>query len=156
MNFTATIIGQILTFAVLVWFIGKVLWNPMLDMLEQRKQRIADGLAAADRGKKEKELAEQRASELLKEAKVQAAEVINKAEKRGSEIVDEAKSDAKAEGERLLVAARAEIDKEANQAREDLRRQVASLAMAGAQQILAREVDAGAHSKMLDDLAAQL
>ena len=156
MNFTATIIGQIATFAVLVWFIGKVLWNPMLNMLEERKKRIADGLAAAERGKKEQELAEKHAAGVLKEAKVQAAEVIARAEKRGSEIVDEAKSDARTEGERIIVAARAEIDKEVNQAREELRTQVATLAVAGAEKILSKEVDAVAHSKMLDELAAQL
>jgi len=156
MNFTATIIGQILVFAVLVWFIKAFLWQPMLKMLDERKKRVADGLAAAERGQKEQELAEKRAAELLKEAKVQAQEVINRAEKRGSEIVDEAKGDAKVEGERLLTAAQAEINKEMNRAREELRSQVAALVVAGAEQILAKEVDAKAHSRMLNDLATQL
>ena len=156
MNFTATIIGQILVFAVLVWFIKAFLWQPMLNMLDERKKRIADGLAAAERGQKEQELAEKRATELLKEAKAQAQEVINRAEKRGSEIVDEAKGEAKVEGERLLTAAKAEIDKEMNRAREELRTQVAILVVAGAEQILSKEVDAKAHSKMLNQLATQL
>ena len=156
MNFTATIIGQILVFAVLVWFIKAFLWQPMLNMLDERKKRIADGLAAAERGQKEQELAESRAVELLKEAKAQAQEVINRAEKRGSEIVDEAKGDAKIEGERLLTAAKAEIDKEINRAREQLRSQVATLVVAGAAQILGKEVDAKAHTKMLNKLATQL
>lgn len=156
MNFTATIIGQILVFAVLVWFIKAFLWQPMLSMLDERKKRIADGLAAAERGQKEHELAEKRATELLKEAKAQAQEVINRAEKRGSEIVDEAKSDAKVEGERLLTAAKAEIDKEMNRAREELRSQVAALVVSGAERILSKEVDAKAHSKMLNKLATQL
>ncbi|MFC1664233.1 F0F1 ATP synthase subunit B [Pseudomonadota bacterium] len=156
MNLTATIFGQIVVFAVLVWFIKAFLWKPMLNMLDERKKSIADGLAAAERGQKEQELSQHRAAELLKEAKVQAQEVINRAEKRGSEIVDEAKNDAKAEGERLLTAAKAEIDKEINRAREELRSQVATLVVAGAEQILNKEVDAKAHSNMLDQLATQL
>jgi F-type H+-transporting ATPase subunit b len=155
-NFTATIIGQILTFAVLVWFIKAFLWQPILNALSERQKKIADGLAAAERGQKEQAAGEERAAELVQDAKVQATEIINRAEKRGNEIVEEAKSDAKVEGERIVQAARAEIEKEVNQAKEQLRGQVATLAVAGAEQILAREVDVAAHSKMLDELATQL
>lgn len=156
MNFTATIIGQILTFAVLVWFIKGVLWQPMLNVLEDRRKRIADGLEAAERGQRELAESEERATELIQEAKTQAAEIISKAEKRGNEIVEEAKGDARVEGERILAAARSEIDLEIRRARDELRGQVAALAVNGAERILAREIDPSAHAGMLDELAAQL
>lgn len=156
MNVTATLIGQMLTFAVLVWFIRGVLWDPMLRMLEERKKRIADGLAAADRGLKEKELGEKRAMELIHEARDKAAEVIALAQKRAAEIIEEAKEAGRAEGERMVAGARAEIEQAANRARETLRQEVISLALKGAEQILAREVDATQHRAMLDKLAAEL
>lgn len=156
MNVTATLIGQMLTFAVLVWFIRGVLWDPMLRMLEERKKRIADGLAAADRGLKEKELGEKRAMEVIHEARDKAAEVIALAQKRAAEIIEEAKEAGRAEGERMVAGARAEIEQEANRARETLRQDVINLALKGAEQILAREVDATQHRAMLDKLAAEL
>ncbi len=156
MNITATLIGQMLTFAVLIWFIKAVLWEPMLNMLEDRKQRIADGLAAAERGQHEQELAEERAKDALREAKQQAAEVLVKAERRAGEIVDEAKETAREEGDRIKVAAQAEIDQEVNRARETLRKEVSKVALQGAEKILGKEIDAAAHSKVLDDLVAQI
>ena len=156
MNITATLIGQILTFAVLVWFVKAVLWEPMVNMLEDRKRRIADGLAAAERGKHEQELAEDRARGALEEAKQKAAEIIESAKRRSDEMVEQAKGDAKAEGERIKTAARAEIEQELNKARESLRGQVATLAVAGAEKILRREVDQQAHRQTLDELAAQI
>ncbi|GAB6039952.1 F0F1 ATP synthase subunit B [Endothiovibrio diazotrophicus] len=156
MNVTATLIGQMLTFGVLVWFIWKFLWDPMTTMLEDRKKRIADGLAAAERGVHEQQMAEAKAKEVLKEAKQQAAEIIAQAQKRHSEIVDGAKEDARAEGERLLEAARAEIDQEANRAREALRSEVVKLAVAGAGKVIGREIDAKAHADLLDELVAQI
>jgi len=155
-NITATLIGQMLTFAVLIWFIKAVLWEPMLNMLEDRKQRIADGLAAAERGQHEQELAEERAKDALREAKQQAAEVLVKAERRAGEIVDEAKETAREEGDRIKVAAQAEIDQEVNRARETLRKEVSKVALQGAEKILGKEIDAAAHSKVLDDLVAQI
>ncbi len=156
MNITLSLLGQILAFAVLVWFIKAVLWEPMLHMMEARKKRIADGLEAAERGVHEKELAEQRARERLHEAKLEAAEILNQAQKRAGEIVDEAKTHAHDEGERILSAARAEIDQEINRAKEQLRHQVAALALKGAERVLEREIDAQAHGKVLDELAAQI
>lgn len=156
MNFTATLISQIITFGVLVWFVQRFLWGPLTNMMEERKKRIADGLAAAERGKHEKDLAEQRAKEFLKEAKAQSAEVVAQAQKRATEIVEEAKGDARAEGERLLAAARAEIEREVNQAREHLREQVAVLAVAGAEKILQREINADAHKDIVHALAEQI
>ena len=151
-----TLLGQILTFAVLVWFVKRFLWGPLTQLMEDRKTRIADGLAAAERGKHEQELAEQRAREVLHEAKQQAAEIISRAERRATEIVEESKTEAREEGERLLTAARAEIDQEVNRVREELRRQVAAVALAGASRVLEREIDEQAHSRLLDELAAQI
>lgn len=156
MNITATLIGQMLTFMVLIWFIKAVLWEPMLNMLEDRKQRIADGLAAAERGQHEQTLAEERAKDSLKEAKQLAAEVLAKAERRAGEIVDEAKETAREEGDRIKIAAQAEIDQEVNRARETLRKEVSNVALQGAEKILGKEIDAAAHSKVLDDLVAQI
>ncbi len=156
MNFTATLIAQIITFGVLVWFVQRFLWGPLTNMMDERKKRIADGLAQAERGKHEQALAEQRAKEFLKEAKVQAAEVVALAQRRAGEVFEEAKVDARAEGERLLVAARAEIDRERNQAREQLREQVAYLALAGAEKILQREINADAHKDIVQRLAQQI
>ena len=152
----ATLVGQLMTFAVLVWFINRFLWDPITGMLENRTKRIADGLAAAEKGRHELELAEKRAVEYIKKAKEQANEIISQAQKRASEIVEEAKEDARGEGERLLVAARAEIGQEMQQAREQLKGEVAGLAVTGAEQILLREVDQATHKDILDKLSAQL
>ena len=156
MSITATLIGQIITFAILVWFIGKYLWGPMTQMMEDRKKRIADGLAAAERGKHEQELAEQKAKEYLKEAKEQAAEILAQAQKRSAEIIEEAKIDAKAEGERLITAANAEIEQEINRAREVLRAQVVDITVAAAGKILNKEIDSKAHGTLLKDVVGQI
>jgi F-type H+-transporting ATPase subunit b len=155
-NVTATLIGQVLVFALLIWFIKTVLWGPMVRMMEARKKRIADGLAAAERGQKEQEEAERRVKQQLDEAKQRASEIIGQAQRRANEIVEEAKTDAREEGERIKSAAQSDIDQEINRAREGLRKQVASIAIAGAEQILKREIDGKAHSAVLNDLAAQL
>ena len=156
MNINLTLIGQTLTFIVFVWFCMKFVWPPIMQALHDRKAKIADGLAAGERGQHEKELAQKRAKEVLQEAKGEAAEIIAQAQKRASEIVEEAKADARTEGERLKVAARAEIEQETNRAKEHLRGQVVSLAVAGAGKVLEREVDERAHSDMLDKLASQI
>ncbi|MGH8502991.1 MAG: F0F1 ATP synthase subunit B [Gammaproteobacteria bacterium] len=156
MNVTATLIGQIIVFAVLVWFVKAVLWGPMLQMMEARKKRIADGLAAAERGQQEQQQAELQFKQRLDEAKQKATELINQAQRRAGEIVEEAKSDARDEGERIKAAAQSDIEQEINRAREGLRKQVAAIAIAGAEQVLKKEIDPKAHSAVLDDLAAQL
>jgi F-type H+-transporting ATPase subunit b len=156
MNFNATLIGQTITFMVFVWFCMKFIWPPIMNALETRKKRIADGLAAAERGRHEQELAEERARHILHEAKDQAGEIINRAEKRASEIIDSAKGDARDEGARLLTAARAEIDQEVNRAKEELRSKVVSIAVAGAGRVLEREVDEAAHAELLSKLAAEI
>ena len=156
MNINATLIGQGIAFFLFVVFCMKYVWPPILHALEERKKKIADGLAAGEHGKQEQLLAEERAMELLREAKEQAGEIITRADKRASEIVDEAKQDAKAEGGRMLTAARAEIDQELNRVKEDLRGQVVSIALAGASKVLEREVDENAHAELLNKMAAEI
>ena len=156
MNFNATLIGQSITFIIFVWFCMKYIWPPVMHALEERKKKIADGLAAAEHGRHEQELAEERAKDILREAKNQAGEIISRADKRAAEIVEEAKGDAREEGARLLTAARAEIDQEVNRAREALRGKVVSIALAGAGKVLEREVDESAHGELLDKLAAEI
>lgn len=156
MNINLTLIAQLASFAVFVMFTMKYVWPPLVRAMEERKAKIADGLAAAERGAHEKELAEQRAKEKLHEAKQQSAEIVSRAEKRAVEIVEEAKGSAKIEGERLLTAAKAEIDKEANKARETLRIKVGELAVAGAEKILRKEINADAHKDIIESIASQV
>lgn len=156
MNINLTLFAQLISFSVFVGFTMKYIWPPMIKALDERKARIADGLAAAERGVHEKELAQQAALEKLHGAKQQSAEIVSRAEKRAAEIVDEAKDQARVEGERLLIAARAEIDQEANKAREALRTKVAELAVMGAEKILRKEINAEAHKDIVDSLAKQI
>ena len=156
MNITVTLFAQMIAFGLLIWFVNKVLWAPLSGMMNARQKRIADGLAAAEKGKHEQELAEKRAKDVLQDAKGQAAEIVAQAQKRSSEIVEEAKGTARDEGERILNAAKAEIGREANQAREQLRGQLASVAVVAAEKILNKEVDAAVHSDMLNELAAKI
>ena len=156
MNINLTLIGQSITFIVFVWFCLKFVWPPIMTALNERKAKIADGLAAAEKGKHDEELAKQRVVDTLKEAKEKAQEIISQAEKRASEIVEESKDNARAEGERILAAANAEIEQEVNRAREQLRGQVVTLAVAGAGKVLKREIDDKANDDLLKDLVAQL
>ena len=156
MNINLTLIGQSITFIFFVMFCMKFVWPPLVAALDERKAKIADGLAAAEKGKHDGELAKQRVLDTLKEAKVKAQEIINLAEKRASEIVEESKDTARVEGERILVAANAEIEQEMNRAREQLRGQVVSLAVAGAGKVLKREIDEKANEDLLKDLVSQL
>ena len=156
MNFNATLIGQMITFAIFVWFCMKYIWPPLIAALEERNARISEGLAAAQRGQQDLEEAEIKVKESLNEAKSQAQEIINQAQKRANEIVDEAKEGAREEADKIKVAATADIDQQVTAAREQLRKEVSSIALAGAEQILKREVDAKAHAAVLDDLVAQI
>jgi F-type H+-transporting ATPase subunit b len=156
MNINATLIGQAISFIFFVWFCMKFVWPPIMAALEERKKKIADGLAAAERGKHEQELAEQRAKEVISEAKQEASNIIAQAQKRASEIVEEAKETARTEGERIVSAANAEIEQEVNRAKEHLRGQVVSIAVAGAGKVLNREIDDKAHDDLLKDLVSQI
>ena len=156
MNLNLTMIGQAISFAIFVVFCMKYVWPPVITALREREKKIADGLQAAERASRDLELAQEKASSELKEAKHQAQEIIEQANRRAVQMVEEAKDAARAEGERLIVAAKAEIDQEKNRAKEELRAQVAVLAIAGAEKILETSVDAQAHSQMLAKLAAEL
>ena len=156
MNFNATLIGLMITFVIFVWFCMKYIWPPLMAALEERNARISDGLAAAERGKQDLEEAQEKVAESLNEAKTQAQEIINQAQKRANEIVDEAKDIARDEADKIKAAASADIDQQITSAREHLRKEVSSIALAGAEQILKREVDAKAHAKVLDELVAQI
>ena len=156
MNFNATLIGQMITFAIFVWFCMKYIWPPLIAALEERNARIAEGLAAAQRGQQDLEEAEVKVKESLDEAKSRAQEIINQAQKRANEIVDEAKESARDEADKIKAAASVDIDQQMTAAREQLRQEVSSIALAGAEQILKREVDAKAHADVLDDLVTQI
>jgi F-type H+-transporting ATPase subunit b len=156
MNFNATLIGQSISFIVFVWFCMKFVWPPIMTALVHRKEKIAEGLAAADRGKHEHELAQKKATQKLQEAKQQAAEIISRAEKRAADIIEEAKSEARGEGERMKAAAKAELEQEINRAKEVLRGQVVEIATAGAGRILKRELDKTANDALIKDLVAQI
>ena len=156
MSFNLTFIGQMIAFAVFVWLSMRYVWTPITKAMEDRQERIADGLSAADRANRDLELAQEKAEQELKQAKRQAAEIIEQANRRSAQLVDEAKQNARVEGERMLTQARAEVDREHNSAKEALRAELASLVIQGAEKILESSVDAKAHSEMLDKLSAQL
>ena len=156
MNFNATLIGQTITFIVFVWFCMKYIWPPLMAALDERNARISEGLAAAQRGQQDLEDAQVKVTDSLNDAKQQAQEIINQAQKRANEIVDEAKGAARDEADKIKISASADIDQQVNSAREELRKEVSSIALAGAEQILKREVDAKAHAAVLDELVAQI
>ncbi len=156
MNINLTLIAQLITFFVFVMFCMKFVWPPIMNALLERKAMIADGLAAAEKGQHEEELAKKRAVEILKEAKDKAQDIISQADKRASEIIEESKDTARVEAERIVTAANAEIEQQANRARETLRGQVVTLAVQGASKVLKKEIDAKANEDLLDDLVAQL
>ena len=156
MNINATLLGQMITFAVFVWFTMRFVWPLLMQAIEERQAKIADGLAAAEKGRHELELAEVRAKELLRERKQQAAEIVAHAQKRANEIIEEAKISARTESERILGSARAQISQDLQEARDKLQREVGQLAIAAAEQILMREVDAEAHQDLVNKLSVQL
>lgn len=156
MNINATLIGQTVAFIIFVWFCMKFVWPPLMNAIEERQKRIADGLADADRAVKDLELAQAKATDQLKEAKATANEIIEQANKRKAQIVEEAKAEADAEREKIIAQGKAEIEAERNRVKEDLRKQVASLAIAGAEKILERSIDEAAHSDIVNKLVAEI
>ena len=156
MNLNLTLIAQAVTFAVFIWFTVKFIWPWMLRKIEERQKTIADGLAAAEQGRRSLEVSARQADEAIKEARARAAEILAQAEKRSAQLIDEARQSAREEGDRELAAAKAEIQQEVTRAREELRDRVASLAVAGAEKILRREVDARAHGELLESIKRQL
>ena len=156
MSFNLTLIAQMLAFAAFILFTVKVVWPHLLRAIETRQKTIADGLAAGERGRQDLENAAKRTVTMMNEARQQVQDTLAQADKRGTQIIDEAKGAAKVEGDRLVSAAKAEIEQEVARAKEALREQVAALAIAGAEKILRREVDAKAHADLLAQLKQEL
>ena len=156
MNINFSLIAQAVAFALFIWFTVRFVWPPLLGAIEARQKQIADGLAAGEQGRKSLELSTRQAEEAVKEARSRAAEIVSQAEKRAAQLIEEAKGAAKDEGAREKAAAKAEIGQEVQRARELLREQVAALAVAGAEKILRREVDARSHAELLDGIKKQL
>ncbi|MES2859557.1 MAG: F0F1 ATP synthase subunit B [Pseudomonadota bacterium] len=151
-----TLLGQMITFGILIWFTVKFIWPPLMAAIEERQQKIAEGLAAADNAQKNLAQAQEKVNEELKAARSKANEIIDQAHQRANQLIDAAKADAVAEGSRQKALAESEIVAATNRAKEDLRAQVSVLAVSGAEKLLKREIDANAHKALIDDLAAQL
>jgi len=156
MQINATLIGQAIAFLILIAFTWKFVWPPLLNAIETRQKKIAEGLAAADRGQQDLENAKNEALAIVREAHGKATQIVDQAARRAGEMVEEARGTAAAEGERIVTAARAEVSTETARVRVELRAEVAQLAVAGASQLLKREVDAAAHAALLDDLAERI
>ena len=156
MNPNITLLGQMISFAILIWFTVKFIWPPLMGAIEERQRRIAEGLAAADRSQKDLAQAQDRVNEALREARTKANEIIEQAHARANQILDKAKEDAVAEAQRQKAAAVAEIESAANRAKEEMRRQLSGLAVAGAERLIRREIDQNAHRAILDELAAEI
>jgi len=156
MNFNLTLIMQAVAFGLFIWFCAKFVWPPLMSAIETRQKQIADGLAAGEQGKRELANAEKRDAQMLAEAKSRSAEIVAMGEKYKSDAIEQAKTDAKAEADRILAAAKAEIEQEVQRAKEQLRDSVADLAVAGATQILKRDVDRKVHEQLLAQLKREL
>lgn len=155
-NINATLIVQMLVFAVFVWFTMRFVWPPLSKALEERQDKIADGLSAAERGRKELELAQHRIKDDLKQAKAQAADIIEKASKRSAQMIEEAKEEARLEAKRQMKLAEEQLLQDINHAKDALRKQVVELSMAGAEAILKREIDKTTNDAIVDDLMVEM
>lgn len=151
-----TLIGQTITFLIFVFVVMKFVWPPLMNAVEERRKKIADGLAAAERGQQDLAKAESKVEELVTEARGQAAEILDQARARANEIIAEGKAEGQRERERQMAAAQAEIEQETNRVREELRGQVSAIALASAEKILKREIDRATHQDLLDGLAQQI
>jgi F-type H+-transporting ATPase subunit b len=156
MNINATIIGQAIVFLILIWFSVKFIWPPLLKAIEDRQKKIADGLAAAERGQKELHQASGEAQAIVSEAREKALKIVDQANRRSNEIIDEARTTAIAEGQRLVGDARQEVALEQSRVRDALRKDVGQLAVAGASRLLEREVDAKTHADLIEKLAREI
>jgi len=155
-NINLTLIGQMIAFVCFVVFCMRYVWPPILAAMAEREKKIADGLAAADRASHDLELAQEKAVERLKEAKVEAAGIVDSANKRAGQLVEEAKDAAVVEADRVKASAQAEIEQEVNRAREQLRGQVAALVLTGAEKALGSAIDQDAHNELVEKLASEL
>jgi F-type H+-transporting ATPase subunit b len=155
-NLNSTLFAQIVVFFILAWFTMQFVWPPIMKALDERAKKVADGLAAAERGKHDLELATKRSVEALREGKEKSAELLANSEKRAASIVEEAKAQARIEADRIIAGGKAEAEQEAARVREALREQVAALALAGAEKILRREIDAKVHADLLSAIKQDL
>ena len=156
MDFNATLIGQAIAMLVFVWFCMKYIWPPLMQALEDRRKHVADGIAAGEKGKRDLVSAHEQAQSIVAEARSKAVKIVDDANARYSEILGEAKTDAQLERERQVEQAQAEIAQAVNRARDELRGQVSAIAVAGAERILKREIDAKAHADLLAEVVAQV
>jgi F-type H+-transporting ATPase subunit b len=156
MSITITLIIQGLAFFAVAWGVMQFGWPHIIGAIEARQKKIAEGLAAADRGQKDLDDAKAQALEIVREARTKAAQIVDQANRRGTEVVEEARGTALAEGERMIAVARDEISTQTTRARGELRNEVAHLALVGASQLLKREIDAKAHAQLLDELASRI
>ncbi len=156
MDINATLIGQMITFAVFVVFTMKYVWPPITRAMQQREKTIADGLAAGERGHKDLELAQGKSVEILQEARETAANIVNQANSRADHLIEQAKHVAQKEGERLIALARIEIEQEVHQAKRQLQDQIASLALNMAEKVVQRDIDASTHKQLLDKMVAEI
>lgn len=156
MNINLTLIGQTIAFAVFVWFCMKYVWPPITKVMQERQKKIAEGLDAAGRAERELQEVQKQVEQVLREGKEQAADILDKANKTATSIIEESKQQARTEGEKLIANAKSEITLEVNRARDQLRHQVADLAVQGAEKILESSVDAKAHSELVDKIASRL
>ena len=156
MDINATLIGQTIAMIVFVWFCMKFIWPPLLAAIEERQEKIAQGLAAAEQSAEQLDRAKAEADDIVADARRQATQILDQAKARANEIVAEGKSEGTRERERQLAAAKTEIEQEAHRAREELRGAVSAVALAGAEKILKREIDAKAHDDILGELARDL
>jgi F-type H+-transporting ATPase subunit b len=156
MSINATLLAQMIVFAIVVWFTMKFIWPPVIRAMRDRQTRISEGLAAAERGTRELNEATAKAEEMVGKAREQAQEVLTNAQRQADDNLNRAREDARAEGERIVTAAREEIDQAVASAKEELRSEVGALAVVGAERILKREIDAKAHNDIIDDLVAEI
>ena len=156
MYVNATLVAQLVVFFILAWFTMKFVWPPIVKALDERATKIADGLAAAERGKQSLELASKHSAETIREGKEKVVELLVQAEKQSQQIIEQAKAQARIEADKVIAGAKAEIEQEAARAKEALRERVAELAVAGAEKILRREIDAKAHADLLAGIRQDL
>ena len=156
MDLALTLVIQGVVFFLVAWAVMVFIWPSIMSSIEERRKKIAEGLAAAAKSEKDLSEAEARSKEILREARDRAAQIVDQAGKRSNEMIDEAKGTASAEAQRLLAQAHDEAARESTRAREGLRQEVGKLAVEGASRLLGREIDAKTHARLLDDLAAEV
>ena len=156
MDINATLLGQVIVFVILIWFSAKFIWPPLVKAVEDRQKKIAEGLAAAERGQTELQSAHGEAQSIVEAARVQAKKIVDQAHKREVEIVEEARSTAVEEGKRIIESSRQDAQQEKARARDELRKDVATLAVAGASRLLQREIDPRAHADLIEQLAREI